>query len=222
MANISPVRFSQLREQRGLTQGELGNVLGVSAKYVGMLERGEKFADSQSSLGILLAVQERLTAQGYRSFPDDPEDPDTSGCIVREDPAQYGRKVLPERLIPVLGWAHAGAAENYEEIPEDWQDRIPATIRDLKAFAVRLEGDSMEPKFCAGDVLILKPSGEVYNGCLAVLKLKDDGFVFRRVERRAEFVRLIPLNPQWPTEEMPNEHVTWIFPVWGMFRQILK
>jgi SOS-response transcriptional repressor LexA len=202
----------------------MGNVLGISAKYVGMLERGEKVADTQSSLGILLAVQEHLTKNGMQPLDNAPAELEgfQESSVVREDPTPYGRKVPSERMIPVMGYAHAGLAENYEEIPEDWQDRIPATIRDHKAFAVRLEGDSMEPKFCAGDVLILKPSGEVYNGCLAVLKLKDDGFIFRRVERRAEFVRLIPLNPQWPTEELPNDHVNWIFPVWGMWRQILK
>ena len=80
----------------------------------------------------------------------------------------------------------------------------------------------MEPRFTEGDVLIVQPSVEIYNGCLAVLKIKSDGFIFRRVERRPNFIRLIPLNPQWSIEELANEQITWAFPVYGMWRQILK
>lgn len=224
-----PQKLLALRQSLGLTQEEMAVRMGISSNYVSLLEKGKK--DPSDAISRHVDLIDRMTragmqaAAGIHVTPGDLTDTlalYSSPTTLREEPAHYGYKATINRMIPVLGFAHAGLAENYEEIPEDWQDKVPASIRDPKAFAVRLEGDSMEPKFCTGDVLILKPSGEVYSGCLAVLKLKDDGFVFRRVERRAEFVRLIPLNPQWPTEEMPNEHVTWIFPVWGMFRQILK
>lgn len=125
-------------------------------------------------------------------------------------------------MIPVIGWAHAGSAENYEEIPKDWQDAVPTECRDVKAFAVRLEGDSMSPDFNQGDLLILQPSEEVYSGCLAVVKLSNDGIIFRRVELRREHIKLVPLNPQYGMEEIPRSDIAWIFPVWGMWRQIWK
>jgi len=126
------------------------------------------------------------------------------------------------RTIPVLGWAHAGDAMNYDEIPESWQERVPTECRDPKAFAVRLEGDSMEPKFYEGDILILQPGEEIYNGCLAILKMCTDGYIFRRVEIRPECLRLIPLNPQWGVEEIPRDQIAWAYPVWGMVRRIAK
>lgn len=208
-------KFFALRQRLGITQDEMAKRLGISSNYVSLLEKEKK----EPSEAIIRHVEliERVENAGMSQGQG-------AGITLRDGPSlpAYGKKAAPERLIPVIGWAHAGLAENYEEIPEDWQDKVPSTIRDEKAFAVRLEGDSMEPKFSAGDVLILQPSLEPYNGCLAVIKMKSDGFVFRRIERRAEFVRLIPLNPQWGSEDLPLDQITWIFPVWGMWRQILK
>ena len=126
------------------------------------------------------------------------------------------------RMIPVIGWAHAGDAGNYEEIPESWQERVPTECRDPKAFAVRLEGDSMAPAYAEGDLLIVQPGEEIYSGCLAVIKMHSDGYVFRRIEIRKDFLRLIPLNPQWPSEELPTSDIAWAYPLYGMWRQVWK
>lgn len=126
------------------------------------------------------------------------------------------------RQIPVLGWAHAGDAMNYDEIPESWQERVPTECRDPKAFAIRLEGESMKPEYAEGDLLIVQPSEEIYNGCLAVIKMRSDGYIFRRVELRPAYLRMIPLNPQWACEDLPRDQIAWAYPVWGMWRQVWK
>lgn len=126
------------------------------------------------------------------------------------------------RFIPVVGWAHAGEAGNYEELPSDWQQRVPTECRDPQAFAVLLEGESMEPKWSAGDMLILQPGCQPYSGCLAVCRFKDDGVVFRRVEFLPDEVRLIALNPAYPTTSYPRESFSWIYPLWGRWTQVWK
>lgn len=126
------------------------------------------------------------------------------------------------RLIPVVGWAHAGDATGYEELPHSWQDMVPTECRDPHAFAVVLEGESMEPKFSPGDLLILQPSQEAFSGCLAVCRFKDDGVVFRRVEFLPDEIRLIALNPSYPTISYPRERFSWIYPLWGRWTQVWR
>ena len=138
-----------------------------------------------------------------------------------EAPRHGGKKPIQSR-IPVIGWAHAGEFGSYEEISKDWQDWVIADVRDDKAFAVRLEGDSMGDFYIPGDVLFLSPSREIYNGCLAVIKLKDDGFIFREVEKRPGLLRLIPWNKQWNQEDLPLAEIAWALPVVGMWREIWK
>ena len=207
-----PEKLYKLRQSLALTQEEMAKRMGISSNYVSLLEKGKK-APSDAILKHVELI-ERLKNTGMTGWTGSP--------TLGDKPLGAFTRTARERMIPVIGWAHAGIAENYEEIPPDWQDKLPTTCRDEKAFAVRLEGDSMEPKFSEGDVLIVQPSSEIYNGCLAVLKIKTDGFIFRRVERRPDFIRLIPLNPQWCVEELSNDQITWAFPVWGMWRQILK
>jgi SOS-response transcriptional repressor LexA len=139
---------------------------------------------------------------------------------AREEPLCKGSSCC--RLIPVVSWAHAGEAESFEELPESWQDRVPTECRDEKAFAVRLIGDSMGPLYVEGDLLVLQPGREIYSGCLAVVRLANDGILFRRVERRAERLVLVPLNQQYKTEEFACEEIAWAYPLWGMWRQVCK
>lgn len=210
-----PLKLLELRQTLKLTQEEMAQRMGISSNYVSLLEKGKK--EPSPAIRRHLELIERLAQAGMASPAE--------GYTLRNEPRiSYGvhKVACVPRMIPIIGWAHAGVACNYEEIPADWQDQIPCTIRDPKAFAVRLEGDSMEPKFSPGDLLILQPSGEFAGGGLAVIKMKTNDFIFRRVERRADFLRLIPLNPQWPAEDLPHSEVEWVYPVWGMWRQISK
>lgn len=127
------------------------------------------------------------------------------------------------RRIGVIGWAHAGQAASYEEIPESWQRTIPTDCRDPNAFAVTLEGDSMEPMFRDGDLLVLMPSERIHNGCIAVVRLVTDGILLRRLEIRGKKIRLVPLNREsYEVEEIDCEQVSWAYPVWGRWSQVWK
>lgn len=126
------------------------------------------------------------------------------------------------RRIGVIGWAHAGQAAGYEELPASWQRTIPTDCRDPNAFAVMLEGDSMEPVFRDGDLLVLMPSERIHNGCIAVVRLTSDGVLLRRIEVRGKRMRLVPLNPRYEVEEMDCEQVSWAYPVWGKWQQVWK
>lgn len=205
-----------LRKLSGLTQDQMGDLLGISGKYVGMIERGEKPIEEQSSLGLLFQSHEGSGVAEDR----------WGRMVLREEPVNYRTKPKPgtgsPRMIPVVSWAHAGTAESFEELPKSWQDMVPTECRDERAFAVRLIGDSMAPLFVEGDTLVLLPSREIYSGCLAVVRLANDGILFRRVERRGEKLVLVPLNPQYGAEEFSSGEISWAYPLWGMWRQVCK
>ncbi len=134
----------------------------------------------------------------------DPKTPNDSGFS----------KTSKSGRVPVLGWAHAGAAESYEQLPNDWQDWISTDCRDEKAFGVFLEGDSMEPYYREGDTLILMPSEEIHNGCLAVIRFVNDGVIFRRVETMKDKIRLVPFNKSYEAEDYQAEDISWAYPVY--------
>lgn len=143
-----------------------------------------------------------------------------SSLIAGEDISRQYQTSM--RMIPVVGWAHAGDAASYEEIPDAWKEKIATECRDQKAFGVRLEGDSMEPKFSEGDILILQPSEQAHSGSLVVARFKDDGVIFRRLEMTGKTITLVPLNPRYQATQHKPEEFAWIYPIWGRITHLWR
>lgn len=183
--------------------------MGLSMSYVHQLEAGKRTpSDAVETMVRMLEMQKE---SGWSN-----ED----SAVVREEEVPY--RVNQPKQIRVLSWAHAGAAECFEELPSEWQQKISTDCRDPKAFALHLLGDSMAREFLEGDILTLMPSEQIYSNCLAVLKLATDGIVFRRVELRPDVIRMIPLNERYTVEEIPRDQVLWAYPVYEARRQLWK
>jgi SOS-response transcriptional repressor LexA len=69
---------------------------------------------------------------------------------------------------------------------------------DAEAFALMVLGDSMEPEFVEGEVIVIEPSGELRDGSYVLAQTQDD-WIFRQLRRAGEAWTLAPLNPAYPT-----------------------
>ncbi len=126
------------------------------------------------------------------------------------------------RLVPIINKVSAGYPSDFNDldypvgIADDYV-RCP-DLHDPNAFAVRVVGDSMEPKFCEGDIVIFSPATEVHNG--------DDCFVrftmphettFKRVFFEPDNkIRLQPRNDKYPPAIIDGSRVN------GLYRAIIK
>jgi phage repressor protein C with HTH and peptisase S24 domain/DNA-binding XRE family transcriptional regulator len=114
------------------------------------------------------------------------------------------------RQIPVINKVAAGYPAEFTDLgyPVGVADEYvacPADLDDPNAFAVRVVGDSMEPKYREGDVVILSPAAAVKSGDDCFVRFSGgaagDGAqaTFKRVFFDAEDqVRLQPLNERHP------------------------
>jgi phage repressor protein C with HTH and peptisase S24 domain len=64
-------------------------------------------------------------------------------------------------------------------------------------FALRVLGDSMEPEFNEGDVLVIEPSVLVDDGCYVVAEHEGE-YVFRQLTIEENKWYLKPLNSKYP------------------------
>ena len=99
--------------------------------------------------------------------------------------------------IPVLGFVRAGypmdAVENiidYEEISEE-------VARSGEFFALKIKGDSMEPKISDGDVVIVKKQSTVENGEVAVILINGNDATVKKFFKAETGVNLISTNPNY-------------------------
>jgi len=132
------------------------------------------------------------------------------------------------RRIPVINKVAAGYPVEFTDLgyPVGMADEYvsgPAELEDPNAFGVRVVGDSMEPKYHEGDVVIFSPAAEVKSGddCFVRYSLgarpNDSEATFKRVFFDSkDQVRLQALNEQYaPTLLAPSE-------IAGIFRAVAR
>jgi len=128
------------------------------------------------------------------------------------------------RNVPILSWAQAGQAHDFEQIPSDWDEVVPTDVTDERAFGVRLRGDSMEPRFSEGDIAILLPSTAPTNGETVVANIKNQGVLCKimHVQLDKNLVKLSSYNPAYPPTEYHRDEFHWIFPVAAIIKQLRR
>lgn len=100
--------------------------------------------------------------------------------------------------IPVLGTVAAGmpisAVEDildYEEIPQSWQNQG-------EFFALKIKGDSMEPRMESGDVVIVKQQSDANSGDTVIVLVNGDDATCKRLEKTENGIMLVSTNPKYP------------------------
>lgn len=173
------LRLKEIRRQFGLSQLELAKRLRVSRSTIAMWETGGSNPDNEALMRISsifdVSVDYLLGREGQKNNAA------SNGSVK----------------IPVLGDVRAGlpmeAVENildYEEISSDM-----AAHGDY--FALRIRGDSMEPRIHEGDVVIVRRQPDVDSGDLAIVLVNGDSATIKRVRKLSDGIMLIPLNPSY-------------------------
>jgi transcriptional regulator with XRE-family HTH domain len=83
-----------------------------------------------------------------------------------------------------------------------------------EAFALRVDGESMSPRFRHGDVVIAAPGRAVRQGQAALVQIRERvGITLKLVRRDDEAVHLIPINETYDTERLATAEIEWEAPV---------
>ncbi len=92
---------------------------------------------------------------------------------------------------------------------------VPATAAGLESdaaldncsaaesFALMVLGDSMEPEFVEGDIIIIEPEGLATDGSYVMARLNDE-WIFRQLVKHEGGWKLQPLNPKYPEASIPD------------------
>lgn len=113
---------------------------------------------------------------------------------------------MPKRggMVPLISSVRAGlwtAAEGLEPgEAEEWVD-APAGV-GARAFALRVVGDSMEPRFQEGEIIIVDPDIEAASGDYVVASLEREDATLKRYLREGGRDFLVPLNRRYDPIEM--------------------
>ncbi len=102
------------------------------------------------------------------------------------------------RDLPVMGAVKGGAEGFYfnEGEPKEYVLRPAALAGASNAFALYVDGDSMEPRYFAGEVVYVNPNRPLSRGCFVAVEMKDgQGLIKQFVKRTDDLVVLRQFNP---------------------------
>ena len=78
------------------------------------------------------------------------------------------------------------------------------------AFAMRVDGESMSPRFHQGDVVIALAGGVIGQGQAGLIKIRGRvGVTLKLVRREGDTVHLIPINETYDTERLSESDIEW-------------
>ena len=177
-------RVRQRRIELGLSQAELGKMAGVPQSTIGQIENGR----NKSSTKILELANTLQTSVEYLIEGVKPK--------IREY-SNIGITGYLLNAIPIISWVQAGEWRDIEHYDSEDTEYIQITKAIKDGFALRVQGDSMQPEFADGDIIVIDPHAPQDNNSY-VVAIHDDKATFKKLVFDGETPYLKPLNPQYP------------------------
>lgn len=179
------LRIRRLREERGMTQDELGRMIGFK---------------SRSSINKIEMGERSLTQSKIKAIAD----------ALRVSPLYimgWDKPLLKPQQVPLLGEIACGVPiYTNQEYTIVFESDVPCD------FCLRAKGDSMiGARIHDGDIVFIRSQTSVENGEIAAVVI-DDECTLKRVYVRSDRVTLMPENPSFEPmifvgEEMDHVHI---------------
>ncbi|WP_290437967.1 LexA family protein [Aeromonas caviae] len=211
-------RIKELRKEHGLTQQKLGELVGVKKSSISQWESGEHApsGDNLVALARVFGVSPHWLSTGKGS----PELPNV-------EPAE-----IPQGTrVPILSYVQAGQWREMCEQATAFDGSLEYVAAGVSvgscAFGLWVRGNSMEPDFKEGDLLIVDPDEAPKAGDFVIAKNGSEEATFKKYRSRGEYddgrprFELVPLNDDHETLSTDQTHIA-IIGVVVEHRRILK
>lgn len=96
--------------------------------------------------------------------------------------------------IPVLGYVAAGIPMDAIEYILDYEEIPQEMARKGEFFALKIKGNSMEPRIYNGDIVIVRRQPDVDNGDIAIVLVNGDEATCKKITKNESGINLVPLN----------------------------
>ena len=183
------MRLKELRKAAKLSQTELAKIFNVAQNTLSNWENGNRMIDMSTAVEI---------SKFFNVSVD---------YLLGRDETPVSSPQSSGTWIPVLGNVQAGIPVEAVQDIIDYEDISNITKDPSDYFALQIKGSSMEPRFCAGDVVIVKKQNTAEDGDIVIALINGDEATVKKFKKRPEGVMLIPMNPQFDTMFYSNEEI---------------
>ena len=176
-----------LRKRAGISQKQIAEKLGVTQGSVSQWENEATEPDTRT-IGQLAKV---FSVPVDFFFSDEPRRELDSIRIMRN-------------AVPIVGEIACGTPVTAEQNIEGYADVPDGVHAD---FALRCKGDSMEPTFMHGDLVLIRQTPDFQPGQIAAVGIEGEALL-KHVYQQGENVICVSENPAYAPQSFPASEVT--------------
>jgi phage repressor protein C with HTH and peptisase S24 domain len=119
------------------------------------------------------------------------------------------------RSVPLIGLAQAGAGGFFDDagfpVGRGWDEIAFPQVDDEHAYALEVSGDSMEPAYRDGDIIVVSPAAPIRRGDRVVVRTRDGEVMAKVLKRRTtKTVDLSSLNADHEDRQISANAVLWM------------
>lgn len=181
-----------LRSQRGYSQEELAKALGYKS-YTTITKWESGVSEPTLKMTNEIAKFFNISVNEL--------------CYTRLNAPKKNNDVRKGVAINVYGRVAAGIPLemiediiDIEEIPEEM-------ARTGEFFGLQIKGDSMEPKFSEGDVVIVRQQDDAESGDIIIATINGDEATCKRLRKYRDGIELISNNPSYEPMFFSNNDI---------------
>jgi SOS-response transcriptional repressor LexA len=195
MAKKVGQRIEEMRLERGLSKTEIWKPAGLSSGiYAQWLNGSDLKGETLITVAKILEVNAEwlATGRGNKYLTNVTTAPDIKGTV------------------PLISFVQAGYWMDYLDTLQPGQgERIETTYRVRRhTYALRVQGDSMEPKFPDGAILIVEPEEFPEPGKFVIVRQANSSeTTFKQLIQDGGKLFLKPLNPRYPIMQLAEGDV---------------
>ena len=184
--------LNRIKFQYDVNQSEIARAIGVKPTYLSDILNGR------------IALSDQIREKLCKEFPE--------SDVVFEGSEQKGLPLIPIEAVAGFG------TQQFPDIPVEGFYQIAEF--QTADFLVRIKGDSMTPKYNAGDIIACKKVTDLLFfqwGRVYVVDTKSQGMMVKRVRQSTteEKIRLVSENPDYDPFDIPRSDINAVSLVMG-------
>ena len=177
-------KIKKLRKEKGLTQKELGEIIGLKQSSIGMIEKNKQGLSSEKLKALANFFNVKID-------------------YLMNDKEEINKKritINDFKIVPMLGTIRAGMPILAEENLLGCYPILKSQIqRDKEYFILIVKGDSMNLEFNEGSMLLIERTPCIETGEIGVIRINSYEATVKKVAINKNIITLIPCsnNPEY-------------------------
>lgn len=195
--------IKQYRSEHNLSMDAFSEKSGISKAYISLLEKNKH---PKTGKPIAPSIQSIKQAAKGMSMDFDTLFNRIDGNVDISDNnvTETQRKGI---IIKVYGRVAAGIPLEMIEDIIDTEEIPPDLARTGEFFGLQIHGDSMEPKFSEGDVVIVRKQDDAESEDIVIATVNGTDATCKRLKKYKEGIALLSTNPAYEPMYFTNEEI---------------